>query len=308
MTGLSQSISSSRWVQTIKHSNFRIAEVIRNGQTGLPRLLIEIPHGATEIEDLRRAVCELSGPIPADLEEFFFVNTDFGAPELAEVILEAIPHAEVVILRSRIPRVLVDPNRVLDAETTGMTPAIPAYVAEERDRVLLRTWHAAYIQKATDLYEEVCGQGGYGLALHTYAPRSIAVDIDRDQIAGLRREYEPDRWTNWPLRPSADLITRSPKGELLAAPGLQSRLRKALEDAEIEVGENATYTLHPATWGARFAERYRGSTLALELRRDLLGKPWRPFAPSAVNFEEVKRLGRVLAGAIGEFLDSETRQ
>ena len=51
-----------------------------------PSLLIEIPHGATTAEHYLAARRRMRGDLPADLEQFFFVNTDAGAPECAERI------------------------------------------------------------------------------------------------------------------------------------------------------------------------------------------------------------------------------
>jgi hypothetical protein len=48
-----------------------------------PDLLIEIPHGATRTADFQTLANQLRSPLPADLVDFFHVNTDTGAPELA---------------------------------------------------------------------------------------------------------------------------------------------------------------------------------------------------------------------------------
>lgn len=294
--------SATLQTRTLEVEGFPIAELISLGEITEAKLLIEVPHGATEAEDLERAKQRLSGPLPPDLSDLFFVNTDFGAPEVAKGLLEALAPESAVLLRCRIPRVLIDPNRVLDTPEAGMTPAIPAFVTQEADRALLRAWHEAYISVAQYLYTSVCGGGGYALALHSYAPRSIAVDIDRDGIAALRREYESDRWGTWPLRPEVDLITRSPDGKLLASPALVAALRSALEAEGLEVRENTTYTLHPATWGARFAKRHPEATAGLELRRDLLGNPWRPFEAGTLHQSRVERLGQAMGEAVQKLL------
>ena len=86
---------------------------------GAPDLLLEVPHGATRAEDyhaLRRA---LRGSYADDLAEFFFVNTDVGAPEVALRIAERVTAADparcALVLRSRIPRTFIDCNRVIEA-------------------------------------------------------------------------------------------------------------------------------------------------------------------------------------------------
>ncbi|MEI6129601.1 MAG: hypothetical protein WCR59_06000 [Planctomycetota bacterium] len=47
-----------------------------------PQLLIEVPHGATRTEHFTTLAGWLHGDYPADLIDFFHVNTDVGAPEL----------------------------------------------------------------------------------------------------------------------------------------------------------------------------------------------------------------------------------
>ena len=47
------------------------------------RLLIEVPHGATTATHFAALRRRLRGSYPDDLREFYFVNTDVGAPETA---------------------------------------------------------------------------------------------------------------------------------------------------------------------------------------------------------------------------------
>lgn len=288
-----------RPTRTIESAGFVVAEEIHFSNAGPPVLLIELPHGATEPADLSRAKSRLAGPLPDDLADFFFVNTDFGAPELAFATAENLPDLSTILLRARLPRVLADVNRVLAPDpAAGMTPGIPSFVENPRDRETLSEWHSRYVDAASRLYDLACSSGGLALALHTYAPRSIAVDIDHEGIAGLRRAYEAQRYEQWPLRPEVDLLTATPEGDYLAHPGLATSVRAELGSLGYQIGENASYALHPATWGARFATRYRGRTLALEVRRDLLGEPWQPFSPSTVAEAAIARTGQALARAV----------
>ena len=41
-----------------------------------PRLLIELPHGATRYAHFERLRARLKSPLPEELRQFFFVNTD----------------------------------------------------------------------------------------------------------------------------------------------------------------------------------------------------------------------------------------
>ena len=47
-------------------------------------LLIEVPHGATRKSDYDAVVSKLKSTLPDQLDHFFFVNTDIGAPEGAQ--------------------------------------------------------------------------------------------------------------------------------------------------------------------------------------------------------------------------------
>ena len=49
-------------------------------------LLVEVPHGATRKSDYDRVFAKLGAGLPTQLEHFFFVNTDIGAPEGAEYL------------------------------------------------------------------------------------------------------------------------------------------------------------------------------------------------------------------------------
>ncbi|MBA3502846.1 MAG: hypothetical protein H0T65_20960, partial [Deltaproteobacteria bacterium] len=77
-------------------------------------LVIEIPHGATRTEDFTSLAARLTSPLPDNLVDFFHVNTDAGAPELAIAtarrFVEAEPTRAVAILRCRIPRTFIDCN------------------------------------------------------------------------------------------------------------------------------------------------------------------------------------------------------
>ena len=46
-------------------------------------LLVEVPHGATTTADYMALAGQLASPLPPSLIDFFYVNTDAGAPELA---------------------------------------------------------------------------------------------------------------------------------------------------------------------------------------------------------------------------------
>jgi len=179
-----------------------------------------------------------------------------------------------------------------------MTAGLPPYLRGAADRELLLGLHARYTALAEDAYRETCGGGGLALALHTYAPRSVEVEVDDDVVAALAAAYRPEIYGGWRERPEVDLVTRTPEGEDLAPRPLADELRTALGAAGIGAGENATYTLHPASTGHRHAVRWPGQVLCVEVRRDLLGAPWIPFEESPIGAAGVARVAAPLAAAL----------
>jgi hypothetical protein len=296
-----------------------IAEVLRvqssERRDAPPAVLIEVPHGATTVEDwnaLRRRLC---GSYPEDLVEFFWVNTDVGAPEVARAIAEELRRGGLgaLVVRGLVPRTFVDCNRRLDTAPPSLaesrlTPGIPAYVTDPRDVALLRERHAAYTREAERAYGEVCGAGGLALILHTYAPRSVEIDeVDGGIVAALRQAYAPERWVRFVERPPVDMITRGSDGAALAAESLVRGARARLEAAGFEVADSATYTLHAATMGFAHATRWPGSVLCVELRRDLLAAPFRPFEPMRVPVARALAFARPLAAAFAAELEARRR-
>ena len=283
-------------------------EIVRGARAdGPPQFLFEMPHGATRaahFDDLRS---ELHGDYPSDLRDFFFVNTDVGAPELArrtaEFLVAQRPSCSALLLTARSPRTFVDCNRVIDADEhqspTGMTPGLHAWVRDPRDRALLIARHTAYRQLAERAFALVCARGGLGVMLHTYAPRSIDVPVDDHVVLHLRAAYRPETIGTWPLRPAIDLIAATPDGRTLADENLLAAVRREGAAAGLEVATNNTYPLHPSTLAFAFAERHPRHTLCLEVRRDLLVREFTPFAEMIADHERVDRVARLLANAIG---------
>ena len=275
-----------------------------------PDLLIEVPHGATgqrHYEALRR---RLATPLPESLIDYFFVNTDVGAPECARALAQRITESvdglsrSVVILRSLIPRTFADCNREMGASVAelargGLTAAIPGYVTVEADVRLLADLHARYQEAVEEEYERVCGgAGGTAILFHTYAPRSVEIEVDADIGQALRAAYAPDRCERWPLRPDVDLITETPEGQYLAPPRLVEAVRAGYERLGATVGENATYHLYPGTTGHRHASRHPGRVLCIEISRSRLGDPWEPFGPTRLSEARLRAMVGPLAEAL----------
>lgn len=281
----------------------------QSDRAAAPDVLFEVPHGATLARHYAELRAQLHGDYAADLQDFFHVNTDVGAPELARAIAERVvttqPRRSAVVVRCLLPRTFVDCNRRIDraalpaASAPGEpTPGLPPWVADERDRQLLLDRYASYREVVTQAFAGVCGARGLGLCVHTYAPRSVDVAVDRDIVASMHAAYAIDRVGTWPLRPAVDLITHDPDGRELAACGLAARAEAELTAAGFEVARNGAYSLHPVTLAYEFAERYRGATLCFEVRRDLLVPAFTPFREMLPDPARVARAAAPLAVAV----------
>jgi hypothetical protein len=274
-----------------------------------PSLLIEIPHGATRTADFDRLAARLASPLPEGLVDFFHVNTDVGAPELATAIAARVTAAEpgraVAIVRCRIPRTFIDCNRRLDAsaadfEAGKVTPGLMPWITTEADRALLRELHQTYVDAVTAADAALATDGAV-LLLHSYAPRTVDVEVDADIVRSLRAAYAPDVEPTWPLRPELDVIGRATDGRELAPPELVSALREGLAALGLTVADSATYPLHPSTLAWDHVVRRPGRALCLEVRRDLLAAPFAPFAEMTIGPALVERLAGPIAGALARW-------
>jgi len=274
------------------------------GPDAPPDLFIEIAHGAVRAAEFEAAAARLSPGLPADLRDFFFVNTDAGAPEYARAAAEAFvaapgPPRSVLLVRSLIPRTFLDCNRILDPSTgSGLTAAFPDYITGEADRRTLLGFYEPYQKTVSAGVSAACGGGGLALMLHTYAPRAIAVDrVDEGIGAALRRAYAPERYERWERRPDADLITSDPTGKRLASEPVASALRRRFAEIGITATENVSYPLHPETTAWRHASAWPGRTLCLEVNRELLADPFTPFTEMRISAEKARRIGEAVAAA-----------
>lgn len=282
-------------------------------------LLVELPHGATRRRDYEALEARLVGTLPRDLIRFFFVNTDIGTPEGAEHIARALSGGSageglgVLVLRCLLPRTFVDTNRVVTASTSGavvdgMTPAVASYVTAADDRALLVDLHQRYHELVARAYAAIPGRGGLALQLHSYAPRSVGIDVvDHGIVEALRRAYEPGVYETWPKRPAVDLITADGEGRVLASPELVARLREEYARIGIEAEENASYRLLPASMGYQYAARYPGRVICIELDRERLADPFVPFEDSPIGAAKVERMVGPLVLALGQALGGRTR-
>jgi len=272
----------------------------------VPDLIIEVPHGATTTADFTALAAQLTSPLPDDLVEFFHVNTDAGAPELALAIacgfVAAEPARSAAVLRCRIPRTFIDCNRRIDASPAefkagGVTPGLMPWITTAADRALLRAAHDRYVAAVREATAQL-GATGAVLLLHSYAPRTVDVEVDLQIVASLRRAYQPDREPTWPLRPEVDVIGRQTDGTDLAPPAVVEALRRELADRGIALADSATYPLHPSTLAWDHVIARPGRALCVEVRRDLLADPFEPFAQMRIGAAKVARLAEPFVRAL----------
>jgi N-formylglutamate amidohydrolase len=271
-----------------------------------PDLLIEVPHGATATDDFTRLAAQLTSPLPDALVDFFHVNTDAGAPELAVAVAEHLvalaPARTVAIVRCRIPRTFIDCNRRIDAapedfKAGKVTPGLMPWITSPEDRALLRGAYDAYVAAVATATQRLAADGAI-LLLHSYAPRTVDVEVDRDIVASLRRAYEPEVEPTWPLRPELDVISRDTAGVDHAPPAVVAALRDGLAALGLAVADSATYPLHPSTLAWDHVMARPGRALCLEVRRDLLADPFVPFAQMAIGAAKLARLAPPIAAAL----------
>lgn len=261
-------------------------------------LVIEIPHGATTTADFTALAAKLTSPLPDGLIDFFHVNTDAGAPELATAVAAQLvadaPARSVAILRCRVPRTFIDCNRRIDAsasdfKTGKMTPGLMPWITSPEDRALLRAAYDRYVDAVRDAIARLAADGAL-LLLHTYAPRTVDVEVDDQIVVNLRRAYQPALEPTWPLRPEVDLIGREVDGTSRLPVAVAETLRGELAAAGITLADSATYPLHPSTLAYDHVIAHPGRALCVEVRRDLLADPFDPFAQMTIGAAKIARL------------------
>lgn len=271
-----------------------------------PDLVIEIPHGATRTEDYARSAAQLTSSLPANLADFFHVNTDAGAPELGHAIARHVvadePTRTVAVLRCRIPRTFIDCNRRMDASPDDfragkVTPGLMPWITSPEDRALLRGRYDRYAEVVRAAIAQLPPHGAL-LMLHSYAPRTVDVEVDHDIVVNLRRAYLPEIEPTWPLRPEVDIIARAPDGTDHAPRPVVDALRELLAARGIVIAEGATYPLHPSTLAWHHVQQLPGRALCVEVRRDLLADPFEPFAQMQIADASVERLAPAFAAAL----------
>jgi hypothetical protein len=271
-----------------------------------PDLLIEVPHGATRTSDFTALAVRLTSPLPRDLVDFFHVNTDAGAPELAVAIarrfVAANPCRVAAVLCARIPRTFIDCNRRVDASPEEfragkVTPGLMPWITTAEDRALLLGLYADYVAAVRAAVEAAMPRGAL-LLLHSYAPREVGVEVDDRIVESLRAAYAPDVEPTWPLRPEVDVIGCDLDGRDWSPAPAVERLRARLAEAGVTMANGVTYPLHPSTLAHGHVVSCPGRALCVEVRRDLLADPFTPFAQMRIGAEKVERLAAAFAPAL----------
>lgn len=274
-----------------------------------PDLLIEVPHGATATADFDLFSAELEGPHPAGLVDFFHVNTDVGAFEVAvataELLVASVSDRTILVVRSRIPRTFIDCNRRIDADpeefkTGGVTPGVMPWVRSAADRALLRSRYDSY-QATVRAAIAALQPDAATLLLHTYAPRTVGVEVDEKIVESLRRAYQHDVIETWPLRPELDVIARDIEGRSHAPLDVVGRLHAAVADLGWAVGDSVAYPMHPSATAWDHVVARPGRVLCLEVRRDLLADPFDPFVEMRISPSKVAQVASPLAASINDW-------
>jgi hypothetical protein len=269
-------------------------------------LLIEIPHGATRSLDFTSLEARLASPLPAGLIDFFHVNTDAGAPELAMAVAARVvalaPTRSVAIVRCRIPRTFIDCNRRIDAapedfKAGKVSPGHMPWITAAADRELLRGLYDQYVAAVRAQVAALPAHGAM-LLLHTYAPRTVDVEVDADIVTNLHRAYTAEVQPTFPLRPEIDIIATDEAGVSHAPPAVLAELTAQLAPLGISPALSATYPMHPSTLAYEHVMARPGRALCVEVRRDLLAEPFAPFAQMRMGEAKVARLAEPLAHAV----------
>lgn len=276
-------------------------------------LVIEIPHGATATADFTRLAARLTSPLPDGLVDFFHVNTDAGAPELglaaAAALLAAQPTRKVGLARCRVPRTFIDCNRRIDATAEELragkvTPGLMPWITEPADRALLRELYDGYVAAVASLTARLAPDGAM-LLLHTYAPRTVGVEVDLQIVESIRRAYQPDLEPTWPLRPDVDVIGTDPEGVDHSPPEVVAALRRELAALGLTLAGGDTYPLHSSTLAWSHVMAHPGRALCVEIRRDRVADPFEPFAQMKMSAARVGALGGALAAAMQQWWQPE---
>jgi hypothetical protein len=274
-----------------------------------PDLLIEIPHGATETRDFDALAARLVSPLPEGLVDFFHVNTDTGAPELAIELaarfVRVHPDKSAVVMRCRIPRTFVDVNRRLDASAAeykagGVAPGLMPWVTDPSDLALCRSLYDTYTDTVRSARDRLAPDGAM-LLLHTYAPRTVGVEVDLEIVKSLHHAYAPEVETQWPVRHAMDIISRDSDGVDHAPPAFVAALTAALAPLDLDLGRSHTYPLHPSTMGWEHVMALPDRCVCLEVRRDLFVRHFQPFAEARILPERVASLADPVALAVEAF-------
>jgi hypothetical protein len=296
-----------------------------------PQVLLEMPHGATRMRDLATAKTWTREYPEERYDKFFLANTDQGSAEygarLAARLCDpagaralGLPAAaalraakmKVLLVRALLPRTIVDVNRVwaptLDFASANLTGVIGPFIREPADVAGIKARYDAYQGVVEGAYAAVCGAGGWGFNLHTYAPVSVSMVPGESIVETLERAYLPENleliarlpelpapdelsfFQKNPRRPEAQLITATPEGVYLGDAALAGALLKEYAAMGVAAAENVPFDLHPATTSAAICARYPGRVTVIELSRARLAERFDPFVEMTISAAKVEAM------------------
>ena len=274
-----------------------------------PDLLIEIPHGATRTTDFTSLESRLTSPLPEGLSDFFHVNTDAGAPEMGEALARELvkrkPAFKALILRCLIPRTFIDCNRRIDAsreefKAGKVTPGLMPWIVTDADRGLLLQRYRQYTAVVRACAAQVMPKGAMVL-MHTYAPRTVGVEVDLNIVKSLRAAYVKGVEETWPLRPEIDVISRDDTGKSWTNRAVFDALKTQMHQIGISVADSATYPMHQSTLAYNHVTTWPERVMCVEVRRDLLADPFVPFAEQKISEVKAAKLAGPMANAFEQW-------
>jgi hypothetical protein len=235
-----------------------------------PDLVLEVPHGATRSAHFTALRARLRGTYAADLHDFFCVNTDVGAPELANAIAKRVHGGAAATDRRRgaMPaaahvRRLQPPHRSRRRSparrSAGETDAGPAAVGRgsRRPRTAARGLLRLPRRRDRRVRRRMRQRRFRDVRAHLRAAQRRRRRSTRTSSRVFAPPTLAERIGTWQLRPSVDLITHDPEGRELASPELASRSAEAFAAAGFDVAQERRLLAAPGDARARVRDEPR---------------------------------------------------
>lgn len=240
------------------------------------------------------------------LQQYYAIEPDVGSSELAHEIARIMEprlddHQTVVVVDIRIPRAIIDANRVRDHALR------PVFDYQGRDAIAERflAIHGSASMAVKEVLDRIHDKG-IVIDVHSMAPYSPnvqrasnvqAVSLSPTTLAEYVRSYTDQSMRG--ERRSIDIVTTLENGTLIANEALANTCAREFGEARLPFQFNHPYPTNETVMTTRYMRRYR--TLAVDVPKDYLAA-----TPGAVEFdltrlqpaeELVKRVAMPIANA-----------